>query len=342
MLNYGQIAIFDNDSDYANSLADYFRLKGCISTQIVVFTKIDNFRDYASRHSFDIVLINQEFIPDIKICFDTDSYPQNFFILCEQKSIIKQDDAMYLFKYTSAEDILRQIMTSYEPTNTGTTISFSDNRRCNIIGIYSPVNRCGKTSFALALALHFSLVNSCVFLSFDNFSTINCLMQDTPKTNCTIDDLLYYFTGSPKLLDSKLLSIIKHIQQLDVISPSEHICSIAEVTTPERLQFIQSIADTGRYDYLFIDMGNISPVHPLFSLCKRVYIPTFENDLYSEEKINLFMASIDNLTSAGKTLFERVTLPVIHFSNRGSEYLYTLTSGDMKEYIVSLTGNCIV
>ena len=109
-MNYGQIAIFDNDSDYANSLADYFRLKGCISSQIIVFTKIDSFKDYAQEHSFDILLINHEFLPDIST--DTDSFPQNFFILCEHRNLTKPDDTMYLFKYTSADDILRQVMTS--------------------------------------------------------------------------------------------------------------------------------------------------------------------------------------------------------------------------------------
>ena len=337
MLNYGQIAIFDNDSDYANSLADYFRLKGCISSQIVVFTKIDSFKDYASGHSFDILLINHEFISDIGA--DIDSLPQNFFILCEQKNFIKPDNVMYLFKYTSAEDILRQVMTSYKPTSVGATISFCDNHRCNIIGVYSPVNRCGKTSFALALALHFSLVSSCVFLSFDSFSTLNSLIPDASKANKTIDDLLYYFTGSPKLLDSKLLSVVKHIQQLDVISPSEHTCAITEFSTSERLQFIHSLADTGRYDYIFIDIGSISPVYSILQLCQRVYIPAPPNDSYSEEKLNLFMASIDNLTSEGRVHAKRVSPPVIHFNNRGSEYLYTLTSGDMKHFVTSLASS---
>ncbi len=337
MLNYGQIAIFDNDSDYANSLADYFRLKGCISSQIIVFTKIDSFKDYAQEHSFDILLINHEFLPDIST--DTDSFPQNFFILCEHRNLTKPDDTMYLFKYTSADDILRQVMTSYRPVMDGATISFCDNHKCNIIGIYSPVNRCGKTSFALALALHFSLTYSCVFISFDNFSTINSLIQDVGNTNNTIDDLLYYFTGSPKLLKSKLLSFVKHIQQLDVIAPSEQTCAIAELNTSERLQFIQSIADTGRYDYIFMDIGNISPAQPLFKICQRIYIPAPTDDTYSDEKINLFMASIDNLTSEGRVLIKPITLPVIHFHKHSPEYLYSLTSGDMKHLVASLVNN---
>ncbi len=336
-MNYGQIAIFDNDSDYANSLADYFRLKGCIASEIIVFTKIDIFKDYAKRHSFDILLINHMFISDID--GDLESLPQNLFILCEHKILKTEDNGTYIFKYISAEDILRLVMTSYKPDSNGVTISFCDNRKCNIIGIYSPIGRCGKTSFALALALHFSLVNSCVFLSFDNFSTLGTLISGEDESIKTIDDLLYYFTGSPTLLDSKLLSVVKHIQQLDIIPPSLQCCSLGDINISERVQFIKGLADTGKYDYIFIDIGNINPVNPILELCKIIYVPTPCDDTYSEKKINLFMSSTNNLTSENRRLIKQISLPVIHSSNRGSEYIYALTSGDMKILVTSLASD---
>ncbi len=334
-MNYGQIAIFDSNSDYANSLADFFRLKGCISSQIVVFTKLDSFKEYTQKQAFDILLINYEFLSDIDI--RTDSSPQNLFILCEQRAYVKHDDSMYLFKYSSADDILRQVMTGYKPSFNGFNISFCNNRNCNIIGIYSPVNRCGKTSFSLALALYYSLNSSCVFMSFDNFSTLNGLVFDEPDSNKTIDDLLYYYTGNPDILDSKLLSVVKRILQLDVIPSSKQNCTISDMSISERVQFIKSIADTGRYDYMFVDIGSVSPAHPIFNICKKVYIPAPLNDKYSDKKINMFMASLDNLNSEGRVPIKRVTPPVVDFSNQGSEYLYSLTSGDMKQFIVSLT-----
>ena len=334
-MNYGQIAIFDNNSDYANCLADYFRLKGCISSQIVVFTKLDSFKEYSKRQVFDILLINNEFISDIDI--KADSHPQNLFILCEQRITSQNDDNMYLFKYCSAEDILRQVMTGYKPSFSGFNITFCDNHKCNIIGIYSPVSRCGKTSFSLALALHFSMCNSCVFMSFDNFSTLGNFVSNEPGNEKTIDDLLYYFTGSPDILASKLLSVVKRILQLDVIPSSKQYCAITDMTTDEQVQFINSIAETGKYDYIFIDMGSISPVHPILQICNTIYITAPQNDQYSDEKINMFMASLDNLNAEGRLPIKRVTPPVVHFNRHGSEYLYSLTSDEMKQFIISLS-----
>lgn len=336
-MNYGQIAIFDSDSEYANSLADYFRLKGCISSQILVFTRIDSFKDYVAGNTLDILLINHEFISMLD--GGTDSLPHNIFTLCEQRNLVKDEDGIYLFKYTSADELLRQVMAGYKPATTGVTIPFYDRHQCKIIGIYSPVSRCGKTSFALALALHFSLKHSCVFLSFDDFSTIGSLDSIDFNHNKTVDDLLYYFTGSPEIMDSKLLSVVKHVQHLDVIPPSEQSCAIAEISASERVQFIRSLADTGRYDYIFMDIGSISPVYPILQLCQKVYIPALTNDTYSDEKINHFMASTDNIISDNRVFFEQITPPVVHYTNHGSEYIYSLTSGDMARFVSSVADN---
>lgn len=334
MLNYGVIAIFDNDSDYANSLADYFRLKGGIASEIVVFTRTDSFEEYAKNHPFDILLINQEFVPIIKI--KADALLHNIFTLCEQKALYEDDAGICLFKYTSADELLRQVMANYKPVMPGVTIPFLDRQKTKIIGVYSPLNRCGKTSFALALAMQFSLNNSCVFLSFDDFSTLGNIVYENYTGAKTLDDLLYYFAQSPEIFDSKLLSVVKRIQHLDFISPSQQSSAIGEMNSSDRILFLQKLMDTGRYDYIFVDIGATSPVYPLLQLCHKIYIPTLENDTYSDVKVKQFMDSLINITSDSKIPIEKVSPPVINYNNHGSEYIYTLTSGEMALYVASL------
>ena len=337
-MNYGLIAIFDNDADYANSLADFFRLKGGISSEIVVFTLIDSFEEYAKKHTFDILLINEEFIPTVTV--ESESLQHNIFTLCERKTIYEDNAGICLFKYTSAEEVLRQVMANYKPVVPGVTIPFVDKQKSKIVGIYSPLNRCGKTSFALALAMQISLTSSCIFLSFDDFSTLGSIACDNYTQVKTLDDLLYYFAQqSSEIFDSKLLSVVKKVQHLDFIPPSEQSCAIGEMNSSERILFIQGLINTGRYDYIFVDMGATSPVYPLLQLCHKIYVPTLDGDAYSDLKVKHFMASLGNTTSDSKISIERVSPPVINYNSHNSEYIYALTSGEMAQYVTSLLHN---
>ncbi len=357
-MNHGLIAILDNDSDYANSLADYFRLKGGISSEIVVFTREDSFEEYAKNHSFDILLINQEFTNILnRNCSDTInqfnrscsttttdkkmesnvlSQSHNIFTLCEHKTMREENTGICLFKYTSAEELLRQIMANYKPVISGVTIPFVDKQKSKIIGVYSPVNRCGKTSFTLALAMQFSLNKSCIFLSFDCFSSLDNIAYNDCTNSKTIDDLLYYFAQSNDNFDSKLLSTVKRIQHLDFIPPSYQSCVIDEMSSSERILFLQKLIDTNRYEYIFIDIGNVSPVYPILQLCQKIYIPTLENDAYSEQKVNQFITALTKMCSDNSISLEKISVPVTNYNSNSLEYICTLASGEIAQYVSSL------
>ena len=335
-MNYGAIAIFDNDSEYANCLADYFRLKGCLSSEIIVFTKKDRFIDYTKEHSFDILLINEQFIDNSDTIVGETISQLNVFALCENRIVTNDDTCIHLFKYTSAEELLRQVMASYKPTMAGIAIPFRDRDKGKIIGVYSPVNRCGKTSFTLALAMHYSRNSSCIFISFDDHSPLGQLTDAHVSSSKTIDDLLYYFTGSPDDFDSKLLSVVNKLQHLSFITPSEGCCYISELSVSEQIQFVQRLLNVSLYDYIFIDFGTISPLYPILQLCERIYLPCIENDSYSEAKISAFMTAVKNVLPDNRTAFEQVAPPVITYSNHGSDYIYALTSGEMAQFVAAL------
>lgn len=335
-MNYGLIAIFDNDSEYANCLADYFRIKGCISSEIIVFTRIESFKDFVNGHTLDILLINEQFMSDTDMALDYKFPKYNVFTLCENKFIAEDDTGIRLFKYTSAEEILREVMAGYKPTIPGVAIPFRDRHKSRIIGVYSPVNRCGKTSFTLALALHYSCKCSCLFISFDNYSSLGCLVEGSSTAIKTIDDLLYYFSGSPELFDSKLLSTSRKIHQLDFILPSKQSCYICELDVSEQIQFLQRLQNTGQYDMIFVDIGTLAPVYPILQVCDKVYLPYIAGDTYSESRLSKFMESIKSIDFQGTISSQKISPPVIEFCSHDSDYIYSLTSGEMAHFIATL------
>ena len=118
-MNNGLIAICDEDSDYANSLAAYFRLKGSLASEIVVFTKWDNFSRFSKEHNIDILIMQEDFTDSI-----TSLSYNNLFILCDNSPREDLDDSHKIYKYNSAEEILRIIMANYDTSQPTSLLSF--------------------------------------------------------------------------------------------------------------------------------------------------------------------------------------------------------------------------
>lgn len=325
LLDYGLIAIYDTDSEYAHSLANYFRIKGCLSSEIVVFTRDTTFLEFVKDHSIDILLIEKEQLNTV----DNLSLTKNLFILSnERKPTADNSIGHFIYKYSSAEDILRLTMASYEPEKIHSSIRFPKDKTSNIIGIYSPLSRCGKTSFSLALAIQYGMRSSCLYLSMDEVSTLRYLFEWN-SMHSSFDKLLYYFLQSEDTIESKLLSIVKHMWGINIIPPFDKLSMFNQLSITDWCRFIKKLANIGKYQYIIIDIGGSSPVEPLLVLCDKVYIPTIDNDPYALDKINIFLEHLLPSDSENVSHIQTISLPYVSYTRNINDYLHQLTSGSM-------------
>ena len=65
-------------------------------------------------------------------------------------------------------------------------------RRSRITGVYSPIGRCGKTSFALTLGQVLAREEKVLYITLEEFSGLSAL-TGTVYTG-GLSDLLYYYT----------------------------------------------------------------------------------------------------------------------------------------------------
>ena len=319
-MNYGLIVIFDEDICYADCLAEYFRTKGCLASELVVFTKKESFLDFTEKYPIDILIINEVFLELLNSISSN-----NIFILCENRlSVPNTANAHSLYKYSSAEELLRQVMSEYTPKASGPCISFKGKGDGKLIGISSPVGRCGKTSFALSLGLKLSLKHSCLFISFDELSSMYFILGQNTAGKKNLADLLYYFLQSPRLMDSKLISTITSFQNLDCISPAVSPGIYNEIALEDWISFISSLKGLKRYEYIILDFGTLQPVSHLLKMCQYIFVPGIKDDSYSDKKLSLFMDILESDLSVHKIL-----LPSVNFSSIGTDYLTSLTSGEL-------------
>lgn len=331
-MNYGLIVICDEDSDYANSLADYFRIKGCLASEIVVFTRMNYFADFVTKNAVDILIIHTDFFQSL------DSIPltRNIFVLCEDYTSDSATNTLPLYKYTSAEELLRQVMTNYEPAGTKTCLSFHKHKKGKIIGICSPLGRCGKTSLSLSLGLRLSLKASCLLISFDEASSLHIFSSDNTHSGNSLSDLLYYFFQSPDLLESKVISGTKKLQGLDYITPSIQSGIYSEVSGEDMAAFLSTLIDIGRYDYIIVDLGPLSFTFPLLMLCEHLILAQLDGDAYAELKVSAYLEFISSYAGVSHISPQRVTIPRTTFTPDVSQYLITVTSGEFAQFTASL------
>ena len=152
-MNTGLITLLDSDSEYVKQLGAYLETHTNIGYKSSVFTDINSFIEFSSSNHSDILLINQTLfnsIPLHKLSFD------NLFLLGENKSdnCIIRDEISYdiFFKYQSAEHLTHKIMSNLS-VHKICKKNDSSNSSVYISGIYSPVKRCGRTCFSIALAM---------------------------------------------------------------------------------------------------------------------------------------------------------------------------------------------
>ena len=261
---------------------------------------------------------------------------RNLFILCEKQTRYDYEDAHKIYKYNSAEEILRIVMANYDINANASFFTFHKYTKSKIIGIASPIGRSGKTSLSLCLGLKLSQNNSCLFITFDECSPLRISLFKKELKSSSFADILYYFLQSMDAQDNRILSCFQSFQGMDYIPPSEELGTFSELTKEELHSFLISVAALGKYDYIIIDWGNFPYDYSLIKMCDTLLLPKINNDLYSEQKYSCYFHAIKAQASDGNLFIKSISLPDIHYSSVATEYILELTSSSLGVFCSNL------
>ncbi len=290
----GTLAIFDSDIDYLHRLSEYLRTREDFPYDIITFDNTDSLYEY-SQKAIDILITS--IIPELSSDKD---YGCIFYLCTTYMKVYKGYPCIY--KYQSADEILRILMEYCK----NTALETGENRS-NIIGIYSPVNRCGKTSLALSLGYALSEAASTLLISFDSFSYLNDFSDITPHRD--LSDLLFYFKEAPDSLRNKLLTHTCKFYELNLICPPISPQRVTDIDSKLWCAMLELIAGLGLYQYIVIDISNLlQDFETVLKLCDRIYTPCIE-DYPASSKINLFLDYLSCTTSLTKDSFTILQLP---------------------------------
>ena len=243
------MAVYDEDPFYAERLSDYInrREDGIFSAR--AFTSRKRLEEFARDHGIDVLLtgtLSEGGFPGLPSV--------QRILLTEEEVRAGEGGGHGIYKYQSGDDILREVMAAYCETPEGKTdfpgLPASGKR---IIGVYSPVGRCGKTSLALAMGQLLAREEKLLFITLDTFTGFSGLLDEQWKRD--LSDLIYYYKQG-RFHGLQLNSVIYYLGDMAWLPPIRFPDDYNQITSEEMADFLLKILEEGGYGTLVLDIGN--------------------------------------------------------------------------------------
>ncbi len=319
------IAVCDSEAEYAQKMMEYMNGKSSFFMKAEAFTKTEYIEEYMREEEIDCLLISEAMMNEALAY----SGVKKKLILTENRYVKDSVEAPEIYKYQSAENIIREVVSLYEAEKSVMDEGIKWRGKKRVIGVYTPVGGARKTSFALALGQAISRTEATLYMNLEGFSGLEKMLGRVWKTG--LGDLLYYTRRKDTPPASKLPSVTESVQNMDIVPPVQSPDDLKNVKTDEWIELFSSIMAETAYDALILDIGDeVEDVAAILDFCTEVYVPVREDPL-SNAKIDSFEAYLRrSMSDAGKV--RKIKAPFSTASSLGKEYCDGLVWSELGDY----------
>lgn len=281
-MNIKVLAICDAEKQYAVKLMEAFCEKKNLGFQVHVFSDVVELEQFAARNQMEILLITGRLMSENLHRFNIGKI-----ILLSDGDIYEEfSDYESIYKYQSAEHILKEILCYYAEYAKPVTGMYYGKKEFEVHGVYSPIGRCGKSALARALAGGFGKSKKTLLLDLQSFSA--CPEQLGEEELWDLADIIYFLRQGKKTFLYKLGSIVRSHGTYDYILPMKTPADLRSVTLAEWTELLEKLATDSDYQVIVLDFGNdVCGLFQLLSQCTRIYTPVL-SDSDSKRKVRNF------------------------------------------------------
>ena len=321
-------AVCDLEASYACGLMDYLNEKKTTPFEVQAFTNVESLQNFARENEIEILLISTR-----AMCNEIRELPvSRTIILSEGENLQDLEEYPFVYKYQSSDQILSEVMEYYVADHPQVHTLASGAHQTKISGIYSPVGRTRKTTFALALGEILAETKQVLYLNFEEYSGFEELFDMQYRTDIT--DLIYFARQKEGGLIYKLNSVIQTFHELQYIPPGVSPADIRDVTGNEWIDFLHEIMTFCEYDVIILDLGEqVDELFQILRQCDRIYTPVQE-DIISRAKLSqyeklLHMLDMDDILEKTK----KIRPPSQLLQKENGSLTQQLAWGEMGDYV---------
>ncbi len=205
-----------------------------------------------------------------------------------------QDTLPRIYKYQSGEKILGEMLHCCRDL-TGNGVLFrkpGGKNKAEVIGIFSPAHRIGKTTFALKLGEELSHTRNVLYLNLEPYSGSEEFFKEGADT---LADVLYYAGQEKGNLGLALTMMVKHKGELDYVLPVPVSEDLKSVPVTSWIDLIQKIFAESIYETILLDIdAGLKGVYELLRACTKLYVLR-DDSAYAQAKVRQFEQELTQL-----------------------------------------------
>ncbi|MGI6006076.1 MAG: hypothetical protein ACOX8E_01120 [Ruminococcus sp.] len=325
------LAVCDLEAAYACNFVEYVHRKNSMPFDIQAFTGLDSLKKFAEKQKIEILLIS-----DKAMCEEIKTLDiGQIVILSEGVHHPMLDCYPSVYKYQSSDAVIREVMNCYGAKEKLCFQKTGNRQKKERIGIYSPVGRTAKTSFALTLGQILAKEKPVLYLNLEEYAGFEQLLDCSYERN--LGDLIYFIRQDYNNLPLKISGMVRSVNNLDYLPPALSPMDVQNTKLGEWIQLLEEIENNMPYETIILDFGDgVSELYAFLNQCHRVYMPV-RGDVMSTAKLQQFehllqMWNYDSLLER----IEKVKLPYHRTEKRGREYLDELVWSQLGDFVREL------
>lgn len=323
-------AVCDLEASYACSLMDYLNEKKTTPFEVQAFTNIASLQEFAKSNEIEILLISTR-----AMCNEVREIPvKRIIILSEGEPLQNLDEYPFVYKYQSSDQLLSEVMEYYAADHPQVYFPGKMGRKTKFYGVYSPIGRSRKTSFALTMGEILAETKQVLYLNFENFSGFEELFHI--KYQKDLSDLIYFTRQKENGLVFRFNSVVQSFHELQYIPPAPSPWDIRDVSGEEWLNLLHEITSICEYDIIILDLSEqVDDLLCILKMCDRIYMPV-QDDAVSRAKMAQYekllpMSDMEEVLEKTR----KVKPPLQVFAKEG-DLIQQMVWGEMGNYVRKL------
>ena len=280
------IGLAGTETGFLHRLMDYVNGRG--EAEVFLCTEAEQLREEILRRQ-----------PSVIFCME--SFAKNVEFPAQRIDFIREPDSKGIYQYQSAGALykeMRKYIWKEIPKRTGM------DQKQQIIAVYSPLGRSGKTSFALAYAREHSFF----YIGMEEYGI---------STNdfCERGGLLYYIRNRKKDILSCLPAMIEDWEGVKVIGSPMLFTDVRQLTGEDLAWFLGELRSQETLPSVIMDFGSSCLAHlEVLDLFDQVYIPILSG-VTEERKLRQFKSLLYEINGRMEGQIREIIVPELAWKN---------------------------
>ncbi|MBQ3513480.1 MAG: hypothetical protein IJA32_06750 [Lachnospiraceae bacterium] len=279
------ILIYEIEEDYLMAVIEQLNSDISFPFLAVGFSDLNKALEYLEKNEVSLILSCRENV-----------FPaQEKVVLLSKETVQTQQREGKIYKYQSATNLKKALYYTLKDA-----VYMEGEQSSRMILVYSPLGRCGKTTFSLALAgLKGEKPN--LYLSFEEVSSL--------EEEGQMEEIILAIKERMDTVVSKVQALSIRKGNREILSASRSFLDSKVLNYEDVQWFLEQLKKSGFFERIIVDMGNgCLNDYRIFSLFGRWYLPVLGDEI-SVKKLERFEELLSHMQELNPEVRRKIRVP---------------------------------